>query len=98
MTSLMIFSHCFRSIVQLFVCNEKPDYSLEKYPFNYSRNSDFVSFLMNITSTSSKLWFDERNAEWQGDKNPKFVKTLTKNGIGFTFNTFDADEHLNANM
>lgn len=84
-------------MVEMFVCNEEPEFLMQNFPFNFSQNSDFVSFLMNITSNSQKLWFDERNARWGNDSNPKYVATLTRNGIGFTFNTFSADEFLDRN-
>lgn len=85
-------------MVEMFACETEPKMSMEKFPFNYSQNSDFVDFLSsNITENSQKLWFDERKAKWQNDSNPSFVETLTLNGIGFTFNSFSADELLNSN-
>lgn len=82
-------------MVEMHICNEAPGYEMDMFPFNYTRDSDFIDLLLNITFTSQSLWFKERNATWLGEINPKYVETLTMNGIGFTFNTFDADEVLN---
>lgn len=81
----------------MFICSDAPEHEMDRFPFNYSQNADFVSFLMNITSTAQKLWFDDKTAKWQGDSNPKYVQTLTRHGIGFTFNTLDLDKQLDTN-
>lgn len=79
----------------MFVCREEPDFDYEKTRFNYSLNSDFFDVLLNITENHQKLWFEEGNATWQGDLSPRHFETVNVNGIGFTYNTYSAEEILN---
>lgn len=85
----------FRTMVEMPICEEKPEFNMQKYPFNYSRRSDFVDELLRMKSSAQQRWFDERKASWRSDLNPNFLESLTTNGIGFTFNTFGAAELLN---
>lgn len=73
-------------MVEMFACFDKPHYGMENLKFNYTKNSDFVELLRNITKNSQKPWFDKRIAKWNQHENPPHSEILTAEGIGFTFN------------
>lgn len=79
------------------ICETEPKHEFEFIRFNYSKNSDFVDFLVNITRHSQMRWFNERISSWQDDHFAKYVEALTLNGIAFTFNTFSANKTFNMN-
>ena len=45
--------------------------------------------------TDHKLWWNERNASWNSEANALFTETLTRNGIGYTFNMLEVEDLLN---
>lgn len=85
-------------MVENTICEESLFYLMDDR-FIYERKSEFVDFLeSNITNKIQKRWFAERIAKWRDNTNPHYLETLTRNGIGFTFNTFPADELLEKSM
>jgi hypothetical protein len=73
-------------MVDEFVCYDEPKFGMEMLKFNYTKNSDFIKLLKNISSLTQKPWFDQHHAKWNQKKNPPMTEVLTKHGIGFTFN------------
>lgn len=73
----------------MFVCNNRPRFGTEQLRFNYTKNTDFVKLLKNITSQDQKLWFDQHRAMWNMHANPPHFETLNSLGIGYTFNLLD---------
>lgn len=82
-------------MVDQYICFENPEFGMENYRFNYTKNSDFVETLRNV---SSKMFerFEKRVASFNQKMNPPYAETLTRNGIGFTFNL--ADDILNFDL
>lgn len=77
-------------MVEDYVCNTRSRYGMDKLKFNYTKNTDFVERLKNITAISQKPWFDKKLAKLNQQKgNPPNTETLIMHGIGFTFNLND---------
>jgi hypothetical protein len=66
----------------------------EKFIFN--SNSDVADFLRNLTM--QRLRFADSESFWNGKFKPQFAETLTRVGLGFSFNMIDADDLLNFNV
>ena len=73
--------------VQHQVCFDSSRHLLNYNSFNYTANSDFVQYLRNMTN--QKSWFNISTGYWNDDLNPKFSETLTRYGIGFSFNLLE---------
>lgn len=82
--------------VQHQVCFDSSRNLLNYNSFNYTSNSDFVEYLKNITN--QKTWFDASTGYWNDELKPEFSETLTRYGIGFSFNLLEDFDliHLNA--
>ena len=63
--------------------------------FNYSKPSDFVECLRNITD--QRVWFNDSFSYWNDEINPSFAETLTRNGLGFTFNIVEYESLIHSN-
>lgn len=85
-----------RLTVDQFICHKEPKFDMENYPFNYTKNSDFVETLRKITRNDIKPVFDRYMATFNRQNNTKYAEMITSKGIGFTFNM--ADDLLNFDM
>lgn len=74
-------------MVDEFVCFIQPEFQMENLQFNYSKNTDFVDMLKN--DSSPQFWLKEFDAKWNQKECSPNAETLTKHGIGFTFNLND---------
>lgn len=79
--------------VEELICTESRDLiRLSKVKFNYSNPSDFVVYLKKLTM--QKLWIQDSSAIWNGNRYSRFSETLTRLGIGFTFNMIESENLL----
>jgi hypothetical protein len=63
--------------------------------FEYDNNSDFVEHLRSIND--QRIWFNGSKSVWNDVENPNFAETLTRHGIGFTFNIVEDSKLLRLN-
>jgi hypothetical protein len=83
-----------QSIVEQFVCYEEPRYYLtDESPFSFESNREFVEFL-KTNQIGNRLWFETRHVYWNRRSTAPFAETLTRFGLGFSFNLIQADELL----
>lgn len=75
------------------ICYDDDPFSLGDMSFNFSKKSEFVEFLRNMTEQRS--WFDESRATWNSWSEPQFIETILNQGLGFTFNMIDLEDLLN---
>lgn len=68
------------------------DVTARKYSekFNFSNPSEFVDYLRNLTM--QRLWFNDSYSIFKGKSHPAFAETLTRLGIGFSFNMMKAED------
>lgn len=64
--------------------------------FEYEKNSDFVDYVNNMTKR--REWFANRRALWNRKHEPPVAETLTRGGIGFSFNMLNMEEILNVDL
>jgi Amiloride-sensitive sodium channel len=90
----MIKEHThLQSVVQHFICYKSPEYyRIETAPFSYASNHAFVDFLKANQTANRQLWFDERRITWNSKTNASFAETLTRYGLGFSFNLILAND------
>jgi acid-sensing ion channel, other len=81
--------------VQYLVCFDDIDGYLTLNSFNYSKTSDFVDDLRSIGYP--RFWFKHSLGSWNNDLDPIFAETLTRNGIGFSFNLAEESSLINLN-
>lgn len=72
------------------VCYYIGYFEIEDHQFNYTSTSEAVQYLRNLTEYKS--WWMEANATWNSALDVPFSETITRNGIGFTFNMIDFDD------
>jgi hypothetical protein len=84
-----------RTAVNHIICFNYARLGLEKGKFYYKDSSDFVKYLRNNESRDQRIWFSRREASFNDRRDPEFVETIVRHGIGFTFNMVDADQWLN---
>ena len=81
--------------VQNIVCFERGKSLLNLNSFNYRKNSDFVEYLRNITD--QRVWFNASLGYWNNEPNPSFAETLTRFGLGLTFNIVEYENLMHFN-
>jgi acid-sensing ion channel, other len=81
--------------VQHIVCFDEGFYLLDYNSFTYSESSDFVEYLRSIQT--QRIWFNQSEGLWNSVERLNIAETLTRNGIGFSFNMMESDDLLNFN-
>jgi hypothetical protein len=81
--------------IEHIICFDESYHMLDYLWFNYTKPSDAVDILRNLTE--QREWFNRTEVIWNNEENPKFTEIITRNGLGFTFNLIEDSELFHEN-
>jgi hypothetical protein len=81
-------------VVEHLICHEKLQlFLIGEVPFNFTSNRAVFEYL-KANQTEHKPWFEKRLINWNSRSNAPFAETLTRYGLGFSFNLIQANDLL----
>jgi hypothetical protein len=81
--------------MQYIVCYDEVFGYWDRMSMDFQNNTDFVDELRRLPH--QKNWYKHANASWNDDPNPKLASTLTRFGVGNSFNLAEDSSLLNLN-